>query len=120
MRTNALDWVSLFLAIVGAITWGILGVTGLVGPEPLNVLALAFEPVFQPAAAEILLDVVYVLFGLAGLYLIYTAARLARASRRAARAARKTESMGDGDSSTETARTGTETQETERPDRSDT
>lgn len=87
MKTNAFDWIALLLAIFGAITWGIIGVTGFAGEE-VNILVLALEPVFRPAAAEVVRNAVYTLVGVAGIYLIYTSYKMARANRRTARATR--------------------------------
>ena len=82
MDTNFMDWLSMLLVIVGAITWGILGLTGLISGDPLNVARLVIEGIFLPAAGEVVLSVLYVLVGLAGVYLLYTAYKMGRASRR--------------------------------------
>ncbi|WP_158058484.1 DUF378 domain-containing protein [Halorussus halophilus] len=87
MKTNAFDWLALLLVIFGAVTWGIIGVTGFTGDE-VNVLVLALDPVFRPAAAEVVRNLVYVLVGVAGVYLLYTSYKMGRASRRAARTSR--------------------------------
>ncbi|WP_134668307.1 DUF378 domain-containing protein [Halorussus marinus] len=81
MHTNGLDWLAMLFAILGAVTWGILGLTGLTG-DPINVVALALEPIFRPGPAETVEYFVYVLVGLSGVYLLYTAYKMGRSSRR--------------------------------------
>jgi len=81
MNTNGLDWLAMLFAILGAVTWGVLGLTGLTG-DPTNVVALALEPVFRPGPAETVEYLVYVLVGLSGVYLLYTAYKMGRSSRR--------------------------------------
>ena len=89
MKTSVFDWIALLLAILGAITWGIIGLTGFTG-EQVNIIVLALEPVFRPAAAEVVRNLIYVLVGVAGIYLLYTSYKMARASRRTTRATRAT------------------------------
>src|SRR6056297_328835 len=76
MDTNALDSLSILFVVVGAINWGVIGVA------EVNAIELALEPIFQPAAAEVVLRGIYSLVGLAGIYLLYTAYKMGRASRR--------------------------------------
>lgn len=88
MKTNGLDWLAILLVVVGAVTWGILGVTGLMG-DPVNVVEAVLEPIFQPGPAETVEYAIYVLVGMSGVYLLYTASKMARASRRATRERRR-------------------------------
>lgn len=76
MQANVFDVICALLLIVGGITWGVLGVM------ELNVVELALEPVFQPAAAEIVVRAIYVLVGLAGLYFLYPLSRMLNDFRR--------------------------------------
>jgi uncharacterized membrane protein YuzA (DUF378 family) len=88
MKTNGLDWLAIILVVIGAITWGILGVTGLTG-NPLNVVSLFLEPIFRPGPAQTVEYLVYLLVGISGVYLLYTAYKMGRASRRATRERRR-------------------------------
>ncbi|WP_157971703.1 DUF378 domain-containing protein [Halorussus litoreus] len=88
MNTNFLDWLAIVLVVVGAVTWGILGVTGLTG-DPVNVVNVVLDPIFQPGPAETVEYLIYVLVGASGIYLLYTASKMARASRRATRERRR-------------------------------
>lgn len=91
MRTNGLDWFSMLLVIIGALNWGILGVTDLTGTRT-NVVLQAAGLVFLPNVAQVVTDLIYVLVGLAGLYFIYTSYKIGRANRRARQqAAQQTE-----------------------------
>jgi uncharacterized protein len=81
MRTNGLDWFSMLLIIIGALNWGILGVTDLTG-GPINVVRQVLGLLFLPNVAQVVTDLIYVLVGLAGLYFIYTSYKIRRASRR--------------------------------------
>ncbi len=81
MNTNGLDWFSILLVVVGALNWGIVGLTGLIG-EPLNVVQQAMGLLFLPDVALTVTYLIYVLVGLAGLYFIYTSYKIGRASRR--------------------------------------
>jgi uncharacterized membrane protein YuzA (DUF378 family) len=85
MRTNWADWLSVVLLIVGALNWGIIGFTGVFMGGPVNAVAAILEPVFQPAAAELLEYLIYLLVGLAGLYFFYPAYKMARDRRTEAR-----------------------------------
>ncbi|WP_135827384.1 DUF378 domain-containing protein [Halorussus halobius] len=89
MKTNGLDWLAVLLVVVGAVAWGVLGVTGLLNGPPVNVVETVLEPIFQPGPAETVEDAIYVLVGMAGVYLLYTASKMARASRRATRERRR-------------------------------
>lgn len=82
MDTNALDWLSILLVVVGALNWGIIGLTGLASEETVNVVELVIEGIFLPAAGDVVVNVVYLLVGIAGVYLLYTAYKMGRASRR--------------------------------------
>lgn len=55
--------IAMWLVYIGALLWGILGVTGLFG-APYNLLASIF-------GGGVFLNVVYALVGVAGLYLIF-------------------------------------------------
>ncbi|WP_231186229.1 DUF378 domain-containing protein [Haladaptatus sp. DYF46] len=81
MRTNGLDWFSMLLIIIGALNWGILGVTDLTGGQ-INVVRQVLGLLFLPNVAQVVTDLIYVLVGLAGLYFIYTSYKIRRASRR--------------------------------------
>lgn len=63
---NAIDWIALVLAIVGALNWGLVGVF------EFNLVDAVL------GAVPVLATVVYVLVGLSGLYLIVTASKLAK------------------------------------------
>lgn len=109
MKTNGFDWLAILLAVLGAVTWGILGVTGLMDilgisdrTEPANIVALALEPIFRPGPAQTVEYFIYVLVGAAGFYLLYTAYKMGRASRRTTRERRR-------DATPETARPETTT-----------
>lgn len=80
MRTNGLDWFSMLLVIIGALNWGILGITDLIGGR-VNVVRQAMGLLFLPSVAQVVTDLIYVLVGLAGLYFIYTSYKIGRASR---------------------------------------
>ncbi|KZN25055.1 MULTISPECIES: DUF378 domain-containing protein [unclassified Haladaptatus] len=82
MRTNGLDWFSMLLVIIGALNWGILGITGLTGAR-INVVRWVMGLLFLPNVAQIVADLIYVVVGLAGLYFIYTSYKIGRANRRA-------------------------------------
>lgn len=71
-RLTALDWACFALLIVGAINWGILGIT------EINALETLLEPVFQEAAAETVARAIYILVGLAGLYVFYPLYRVSQ------------------------------------------
>jgi uncharacterized membrane protein YuzA (DUF378 family) len=81
MRTNGLDWFSMLLIIIGALNWGILGVTDLTGGR-INVVRQVMGLLFLPNVAQVVTDLIYILVGLAGLYFIYTSYKIGRASRR--------------------------------------
>ncbi|WP_290816672.1 DUF378 domain-containing protein [Halovivax sp.] len=72
MDANGLDVLAGLLLVAGALAWGVVGIV------EVNVVELALEPIFQPAAAEIVGRALYVLVGLAGVYFIYTLARMSR------------------------------------------
>lgn len=82
MKTNGFDWLAVLLAILGAVTWGIIGVTGLLN-EPVNIVDRTVESIFRPGPAVTVEYLIYVLIGVAGVYLFYTAFKMGRASRRA-------------------------------------
>jgi len=106
MNTNGLDWLAMLFAIVGAVTWGVLGLTGLTG-DPTNVVALALEPVFRPGPAETVEYLVYVLVGLSGVYLLYTAYKMGRSSRRETERRRR-ETVANAEATHERENAGTE------------
>lgn len=72
VRLSALDWLCFALLIIGAINWGIIGIA------EINVVETVLDPVFQAAAAEIVIRTFYVLVGLAGLYFFYPLYRVSR------------------------------------------
>ena len=82
MKTSTLDWLSMLLLVIGAVTWGVIGVTGLIGPEPVNLVVAALDPVFEPGVQELLANLIYVLVGLAGVYFVYPAYKMARDRRK--------------------------------------
>ena len=84
MRINGWDWLSLLLVIVGAINWGVIGVTSLTNGQ-LNMVEAASEVIFQPGVAETVAALVYVLVGVAGIYLLYTGYKMSRINRRVSR-----------------------------------
>ncbi len=63
VRLNALDWIALILATIGAINWGLVGLFG------FNLVSAIFGGV------PFLLALIYVVVGLAGLWLIYLMVR---------------------------------------------
>ncbi len=65
-QMDALDWAVLVLLVVGALNWGILGLTALVGTST-NVVNLVLGTVPIP----MLENLVYVLVGLAGVWKLY-------------------------------------------------
>lgn len=69
MRLNAIDWIALVLAIIGALNWGLVGLFS------FDLVAAIFGPM------SILSRIIYVLVGLAGLWLIYYATRAGRPAR---------------------------------------
>lgn len=77
MKTSTLDWLSILLIVIGAINWGIIGITGLMGSE-LNLVVAALDPVFEPGVQEVVVSLIYLLVGLAGLYFVYPAYKMAR------------------------------------------
>ncbi len=81
MRTNGLDWFSMLLVIIGALNWGILGVTELTAAR-INIVRQTMELLFLPDVAQIVADLIYIFIGLAGLYFIYTSYKIRRANRR--------------------------------------
>jgi len=103
MNTNALDWLAMLLAVVGAVAWGILGFTGLTG-DPTNVVALVLEPIFRPGPAETVEYLVYVLVGLSGVYLLYTAYKMGRSSRRETKRRRREATPSGDATSTQSTR----------------
>ncbi|SIR56824.1 hypothetical protein SAMN05421858_2865 [Haladaptatus litoreus] len=84
METNGLDWFSILLVVIGALNWGIVGITSLIGGQ-VNVVRQGMGMLFLPDVAQILTNLVYVLVGLAGLYFIYTSYKIRRASRQTTR-----------------------------------
>ena len=64
---NYLDWASLVLVIVGALEWGLIGLSAFAGQGNLSVL----QNLLGGVANGQLLAAVYVLVGLAGLYQVY-------------------------------------------------
>lgn len=60
MKMNTLDWVAWVLVIVGALNWGLMGVSS------LNLV----ETIFGMGT---LTQVVYILVGLSGLYMVWMA-----------------------------------------------
>ncbi|WP_458207419.1 DUF378 domain-containing protein [Haladaptatus sp. NG-SE-30] len=82
MNTNGLDWFSMLLIVIGALNWGIIGLTALIG-EQLNVVQQAMGLLFLPDVAQTVTNLIYILVGLAGLYFIYTSYKIGRASRQA-------------------------------------
>ena len=116
MKTNGLDWLAILFTVIGAVAWGIVGLTGLMG-DPVNVVTLALEPVFRAGPAQTVENLIYVIVGLSGVYLLYTASKMARASRRATREARSTRRSESA--RTETPRTETTTERSDRSDNTD-
>ena len=109
MKTNGLDWLAIVFVVIGAIAWGILGVTGLTG-DPLNVVSLILQPIFRPGPAQIIEYLVYILVGISGIYLLYTAYKMGKASRRATRERRRRDAT-RAETTTERTDTGTENTE---------
>lgn len=64
---NYLDWTSLVLVIIGALNWGLMGLSGFANGDPnnWNIVALLLGSV--PTAEW----AVYALVGIAGLYQVY-------------------------------------------------
>lgn len=93
MRINGWDWLSLLLVIVGAINWGVIGVTSLTDTR-FNMVDAASEVVFQPGVAETVAALVYVLVGIAGVYLLYTGYKMSKINRRVARRQERTAEQG--------------------------
>jgi uncharacterized membrane protein YuzA (DUF378 family) len=115
MKTSVFDWLAILLVVIGAITWGILGVTGLMG-DPVNVVELFLDPIFRPGPALTVEYLVYVLVGVSGVYLLYTSYKMGRASRRATRERRRRDATRADATRTETPErgdTGTENTNTE-------
>ena len=111
MKTNGLDWLAIVFVVIGAIAWGILGVTGLTG-DPLNVVELFLTPIFRPGPAETVEYIIYLLVGVSGVYLLYTAYKMGRASRRAARERRRADAT-RAETTTDYADTDAENRNTE-------
>src|SRR6056297_3583275 len=88
MNTNGWDWLAVLLVVVGALNWGVIGVTGLMGDET-NAVEVASETIFQPGIDDTVSYLVYVLVGLAGLYHVYIGYRMFRSSRRDTRRAQR-------------------------------
>lgn len=82
MKTSTLDWLSMVLITIGAINWGVIGVTGLLGPEPVNLVVAVLDPVFESGVQEVLANLLYALVGLAGIYFVYPAYKMARDRRK--------------------------------------
>lgn len=112
MNTNAFDWLAILLVAIGAVTLGLLGVTGLTG-EPLNVVELLLEPIFRPGPAQTVESLVYTLIGIAGVYLLYTAYKMGRASRRATRERRQRDATTRTETTADYGETDTENTNTE-------
>lgn len=108
MKTNGLDWFAIVLVVVGAITWGILGVTGLMD-DPVNIVSLILEPIFRPGPAQTVENLIYVLVGVSGVYLLYTAYKMGRASRRATRERRRRDATTRTDTTADYTDTDTDT-----------
>lgn len=81
MKTSTLDWLSILLIVIGAINWGVIGVTGLMGSE-LNLVVAALDPIFEPGVQRTLTYLIYALVGLAGVYFLYPAYKMARDRRK--------------------------------------
>lgn len=64
IRLNAVEWASLVLVTIGAINWGLVGLSGFVGGNLnlVNLLVGGFPTIES---------LVYLVVGLAGLYLAY-------------------------------------------------
>ncbi|MBI2103469.1 DUF378 domain-containing protein [Candidatus Woesebacteria bacterium] len=60
MKMSSVDWVAWVLVVVGALNWGLLGVTN------LNLVGSIL-------GTSALTQVVYILVGLAGLYMVWMA-----------------------------------------------
>jgi uncharacterized membrane protein YuzA (DUF378 family) len=69
VRVSGLDWISLVLVIIGALTWGLVGIGGFIEAN-WNVVNLIFGS--MPG----LENLIYLLMGLAGLYELYVAYQL--------------------------------------------
>lgn len=65
-QMNALDWVSMFLLIVGGVNWGLVGLFN------VDLVASLFGEM------SLLSRIVYVLVGLCALYTVYTSSKMAR------------------------------------------
>jgi len=89
MNTNGWDWLAVLLVVVGALNWGVIGATGLMGDET-NPVEVASETIFQPGIDDTVSYLVYLLVGLAGLYHIYIGFKMFRSSRRDTKQARRT------------------------------
>jgi uncharacterized membrane protein YuzA (DUF378 family) len=100
MNTSTFDWLAILLTAIGAITWGLLGVTGLSG-EAVNVINVILEPIFRPGPAQTVEYLIYTLVGIAGVYLLFTAYKMGRASRRATRERRKRDATTRTDATTD-------------------
>lgn len=66
---NWLDWTAVVLVVVGALNWGLVGLSFFLQAN-LNVVNQIFVPMFPAGEA-----IIYLLVGIAGLYLIYSIAR---------------------------------------------
>ena len=64
LSVNVLEWAALLLVVVGAINWGLVGISGFIGGN-LNLVNLLVGSV------PILENLVYLLVGVAGLYVAY-------------------------------------------------
>jgi uncharacterized protein len=66
MRVNLLDWLAILLVVIGAISWGLVGLLD------LNVVTALF------ANNPMVVKAIYCVVGLAGIYMIYFAFKISK------------------------------------------
>lgn len=63
MRYDGIDWVVIFLTIIGALNWGLVGIFR------FNLVTFLF------GANSLISRIIFTLVGIAGIYLIYTVSK---------------------------------------------
>lgn len=76
IRLTALDWICFALLVVGALNWGVLAITD------INTVDVVLGVIFQEAAKEFVVRVIYALVGLAGIYVFYPLYRISQEDER--------------------------------------
>ena len=63
MEKGALDWIVSILVVIGALNWGLVGLSGLMGSSSWNVVEMIF-------GSGMFASIIYLLVGLSGVWML--------------------------------------------------